>query len=482
MAEEIHDELIINRTIDGQPDPVGGDGNGTQPRKGRRRPARSETPGERAAKAEKALRSRAKHDPYIWGIYITLLLVSMVELFSASSTEVVGSNIYAPLMRHAMYLVGGLMIVLWIQNVHYGYIARFAWFFAILSLGLLVFSSFLGPAVNGAQRAIPIMGFTIQPAEIVKLTVVVLLATILSRNQQPGGVTTRGVVTVATIVVIFSGILWVNGLTNTILLMGVSLAMFLIGGIQWRKLLVVLVVYGAGVGVIYMIKYNNDKASEFDAVATEQTAAIGASRQPERSIGRAGTHGSRIESFKHGVRPTDTVTDKNRQVFYARMAQANGGVFGCGPGNSRESARLPLAFSDYIYSIVVEDTGFLGGVLLLVLYLLLIARAGRVAYKCSRAFPAFLIMGCAVLIVFQALVHMAIVSGVAPVSGQPLPFISKGGTSILVMSTAIGIMLSVSRFAVTSKNKKEIAQELDVLPADMQAANVALDERRQKTS
>lgn len=144
---------------------------------------------------------------------------------------------------------------------------------------------------------------------------------------------------------------------------------------------------------------------------------------------------------------------------------------GQGPGNSRESARLPLAFSDYIYSIIVEDTGFVGGSLLLILFLLLVARAGRIAYKCSRAFPAFLIMGCAVMIVFQALVHMAIVTGLFPVSGQPLPFISKGGTSVLVMSAAIGMMLSVSRFAVTTGNKKDIRAELKELPEDMQAAN-----------
>ena len=121
----------------------------------------------------------------------------------------------------------------------------------------------------------------------------------------------------------------------------------------------------------------------------------------------------------------------------------------------------------------MEDTGFVGGVFLLILYLFLLARAGRIAYKCSRAIPAFLIMGCAVLIVFQALVHMAIVTGLFPVSGQPLPFISKGGTSVVVMSCAIGIMLSVSRFAVTSGKKKDISDEGKALPSDLQAANYA---------
>ncbi len=164
-------------------------------------------------------------------------------------------------------------------------------------------------------------------------------------------------------------------------------------------------------------------------------------------------------------------------MVFAKFAQANGGMVGQGPGNSRESARLPLAFSDYIYSIIVEDTGFIGGALVLLLYLLLVARAGRIAYMCSRAFPAFLIMGCAVMIVFQALVHMAIVTGVFPVSGQPLPFISKGGTSVIVMSAALGIMLSVSRFAAHSGNKKEISAEMNALPDDMQAANYSADQQ-----
>lgn len=450
-------------------------GTGTEAAQMASRSARSSADGATGKRAAKAVKSRGKHDPYIWGIYIMLLMVSVIELFSASSAEVKASNIYYPLIRHGIYLAVGLGIVLFLQNIHYGYFSRFAWFLAIVSLGLLLYSSLFGANINGAQRAIRLVGGgTIQPAEIVKLTVVMLLATILGRNQQPGGVTNRGVFTVALIVVVFAGILWINGLTNTLILMGVSVAMFLIGGIQWRKLGVVFLVYGIAVGVLMIFKYNNNDVSDFDRVAQEQTASAGSgSAMPVKEIGRAKTHMNRFDAYKNGVHPHDTINDANRQVYFAKMAQANGGVMGKGPGNSRENARLPLAFSDYIYSIIVEDTGFVGGVALLLLYLLLMARAGKVAYNCSRAFPAFLIMGCAVLIVFQALVHMAIVTGVAPVSGQPLPFISKGGTSILVMSAAIGIMLSVSRFAVTTDNKKEIKDELAVLPEDIQAANIS---------
>jgi len=166
------------------------------------------------------------------------------------------------------------------------------------------------------------------------------------------------------------------------------------------------------------------------------------------------------------------LTSDNRQEMLGYMAQAHGGMVGVGPGNSRETSRLPLAFTDYIYSIVVEETGLIGGLFILALYLWLLARASAIASKCSRAFPALLVIGMALVIVFQALLHICIVTGVIPVSGQPLPLISEGGSSILVTSIAFGVMLSVSRFAVrNSARKKEIKQEIDALPEDMRADN-----------
>lgn len=403
-------------------------------------------------------------DKYIWGIYITLLVVSVIELFSASSTEVSASNVYMPLIRHGMFLLGGLGIVIMLQNVHYKNISKFATLMALLSLGLLLLSNFFGIEINGAQRAIRIAGFTIQPAEIVKYTVVILLARIMGREQTKGGITTKGVISAAIVAVVFAACLWKNGLTNTILLFLVSVAMFLIGGMKWKQFFVVMAIYIACGGALYMIKYQDEKTDEFDRIGQTEKVAEG-------GIDRTGTQKGRIKRFLEGVNPEDPIDDYNRQVVYSKIAQANGGILGQGPGNSRESARLPLAFSDYIYSIIVEDTGLVGGIFLLILYLMLLARAGRIAYRCSRAIPSFMIMGCAVLIVLQALVHMAIVTGLFPVSGQPLPFISKGGTSVLVMSAAIGTMLSVSRFAVTTGDQKQIKAELKDLPEDMRAAN-----------
>lgn len=459
----MNENIIINETLDGAPVRRGN----VAAADGTRRTA-AQAAGTSATTRE--ARKGAKSDPFIWGIYIFLLLVSMIELFSASSSEVTGSNVYSPLIRHGIFLFMGFGLVLWLQRVHYAVFSRLAVPLAVLSLGLLVYSSFFGAEINNAQRAIKILGFTIQPPEIVKLTVVILLANILGRNQEIGGVQTSAVVTVATVVLVFAGVLWINGLTNTVLIMGISISMFLIGGIQWRKLGVVMAVYGlCGLGLM-SVKYMGDHGNEFEQAKTEATSGAQADNAGS-GAGRQETHIGRMSRYLKGVHPEDPVDDYNRQVIFANMAQANGGLTGIGPGNSRESARVPLAFSDYIFSILVEETGFIGGAIVLLFYLCLLGRAGVIAYRCKRAFPAFLIMGCAVMIVLQALVHMAIVTGVFPVSGQPLPFISKGGTSILVMSAAIGIMLSVSRYAVTSSDKKELKAELSQLPEGMQASN-----------
>ena len=166
-------------------------------------------------------------------------------------------------------------------------------------------------------------------------------------------------------------------------------------------------------------------------------------------------------------------TKENAQEHFARMAQANSKVIGTGPGNSRECSRLPLAYIDYVYSIIVEELGYAGGIVVLVLYLWLFARAGSIAWRCKRTFPALLVMGMAVFIVFQALFHICINVGVMPVSGQPLPLISKGGTSILITCMAFGIMLSVSRTAVQSNKSKEVKEEIEQLPTDLQGSNLS---------
>ena len=180
----------------------------------------------------------------------------------------------------------------------------------------------------------------------------------------------------------------------------------------------------------------------------------------EVTINRMGLWKARIDRFFDAdttPKYNRPINDANRQEMHAYMAQANGRIVGVMPGNSRESARLALANVDFVYSIVIEELGLVGGIFLLLVYLSLLGRAGVIAMGCRRVFPALLVLGMAVYIVLQALCHMAIVTGAAPVSGQPLPLISKGGTSILATSLAFGIMLSVSRFAVRTRVTRSVS-------------------------
>lgn len=425
-------------------------------------------PASAGAIAEKA--PRRKSDKYIWAVYLMLIVVSIVEQYSASSREITGSNVMAPIIRHCWMLGLGLFITIFVSRIPYKWFIPLSPIFIVFSVLAMIYVLLNGQVINGAARSFSLMGIQVQPPEFIKMSAVLLIALVMSRCQVPKGVTTRGVVICGGMILFFSALLFSQGLTNTMLLMGISLTMILIAGVQMKKFLLLILVYllAGGVGVFIKIKYGNTEDTTLIAetgrdsegnVATANRTGIWKARL-ERYFGAGDT----LKKWEHPI------VDANRQEMYAYMAQANGGILGVGPGNSRETARLPLANIDYVYSIVVEDVGLVGGLLLLILYLSLLGRAGTLAAKCPRVFPALLIMGMAVYIVLQALCHMAIVTGVFPVSGQPLPLISKGGTSIIVTSLAFGIMLSVSRYVLHSKKSRQDTGTTD-LPENMQAPN-----------
>lgn len=416
-----------------------------------------------------------KADKYIWAIYIAILVISVIELYSASSREVTASNVFGPLIRHCEMLGLGMVFTIALSRMHYRWLIPITPIFVLITLLLGFYVLFKGDIINGARRSTTLMGIAIQPAELLKLSVVLIIALVMSKNKLKMGVKTRGVVISASFVLLCGGLLFSQGLTNTLLLMGISFAMMLIAGVEWKKFGIVLLAYAVLGGGAVMLKHKSKpEYSEAEWTHIQETGKNFAGE--ETTIARSGTQQNRIAQWLGNdsvPKYDEAITSKNRQEQYSYMAQANGGIIGQLPGNSRETARLPLAFSDYIFAIVVEDWGLLGGLGLLALYLWLLARAGAIASRCSRAFPALLVLGMAVLIVLQALFHMAIVTGVFPVSGQPLPLISKGGSSILATSIAFGIMLSVSRFAVQTDSRNDINAEIMKLPADMAAENTS---------
>ncbi|MBD5225978.1 MAG: FtsW/RodA/SpoVE family cell cycle protein [Bacteroidales bacterium] len=412
-----------------------------------------------------------KADKYIWAIYILLLLVSVVELYSASSREVQATNVFGPLLRHGRLLLIGVAITVGLSRVKYIWVYRCTLLFGALAVVLGIYVLFKGDIINGARRSTTILGIPLQPSEILKLAVVLFIAYIMSIKQTRKGVDTSAVIWSAGAVLLCGGLLFTQGLTNTLLLMGISFAMMLVGGVPWSKFGIMLLIYLAAGGCFYAIKHSGNKISQ-----AEETTILETGRDASGNVttlDRGNLQKGRIANWLGDSVPKymKPITSANRQEMYSYMAQAHGGIHGVLPGNSRETSRLPLAFSDYIFAIVVEDWGFIGGMGLLILYLALLGRAGNIAAHCSRAFPALLVLGMAIMIVLQALFHMAIVTGVFPVSGQPLPLISKGGSSIIVTSIAFGIMLSVSRYAVQSNNSREINAEKLELPDELAAEN-----------
>lgn len=402
-----------------------------------------------------SLKSGLRTDKHIWGIYIALIVISLIELYSASSREVSEGHIMTPLFRHAMLLGAGCLIMLGLQRVNYTVIKKLTVAIVILCFLAAIYTMFFGQVINGARRSFSLGIVSIQSSELLKFASALFIALKIGEgNKVVNGraiVTDRSVWQVALVVLLFSAMLIKQGLTNTILLMAISLSLMLIGGVSWKQFITVVLVYGA-LGGGYMA-YSHFKPK----TTTEIEIIDGVPVEYDRSEMRESRWDYYLTPDKYNL----PITSSNQQSQYSYIAQANGGIFGVGLGNSRETARLPLAFSDYIYAIVVEDGGLFFGLIVIGLYLSLLARAGRIGSRCQKVYPALLIIGMAVFIVYQALFHMAIVTGVFPVSGQPLPFISKGGSSVIISSVALGIMLSVSRYAAR-KNEKLTDDERDM--------------------
>lgn len=395
-----------------------------------------------------AMRPKPRRDRYIWGIYLFIVAISIVEVFSASSREITAGNILGPLLKHVILLFGGFILMVVLQRVHYKRFYDWAWVIVVLCILAAVYTMFFGQRLNSAVRSFSFFGlFSVQPSELLKFSAALIIPRLLCKyrveyrrghEEEDLKYNQSLIYMVGGVVLVFSGLMIKQGLTNAILLVLIALSAMLVGGVRWKAFFFITAVCA------------------FLALGYGCYKVINAGQENDRTEMRM----KRIADFLRDDKYLDEITDDNCQEQYSFIAQANGGILGVGPGNSRETARLPLAFSDYIYAIIIEDIGLLGGMFVLALYLCLLARAGRIAMKCKKAFPAMLVIGMAVFITFQALMHMAIVTGAAPVSGQPLPLISKGGSSVIVTSIALGVMLSVSRFAARKGIKQEVRDNL----------------------
>ncbi|MEN9918378.1 MAG: hypothetical protein RL662_814 [Bacteroidota bacterium] len=391
-------------------------------------------------------------DKTIWCIFIALCVISLLEVFSASSTIVYRQHSHwGPVLRHAVFLLIGFGSVMFLQRVQTRYLSALLLLLPI-SWILLIVTMFIGADVNGAQRWLGIGAFTIQPSEFTKLALIGFVAFFLSKlkdtnDQQIFKILLGGILVSCALIV-------TENLSTACLLFVATYLMMFIGQVPMKKLgliaLVGITVVVLLFGTLSLIPKSAAKEYLPDRFATWK--------------GRLDRYSSPESAEGDSLTTEYKITDDNYQVSHAKIAIANGGIIGL-PGSGTERDFLPQAYSDFIFAIIVEEMGLIGGLVTLLLYVALMIRAGVLASKCEKTFPRYLLLGCALLITIQALANMSVAVNLIPVTGQPLPLISRGGTSTIITCIYFGIILACSN---AKEDEETLAVAEDVSKADLE--------------
>lgn len=411
-----------------------------------------------------------KGDKVIWMVFFFLCIISIIEVYSASSQLTYkGGNYVAPVLKHISILVVGIFFMVVTLNIKCKYFRIALPLMLGISFVALISVYIVGQVTNGAHRWVPIMGIQFQPSELAKGTIVLAVAQILSAMQTDKGADKQAFRYILTVCLFFIPLIMLENLSTAALLCLVVFMMMLIGRVPARqlgKLLGVTALILSGVFAMVML-FGTDRQREKTVSDVDMAQTVAEKQKDESIVGkvfhRFDTWKARIDDFIYNkpLKAEDVDLDKDGQWAHANIAIASSNITGKGPGNSEECDFLSQAFSDFIYAIIIEETGIFGAVFVAMLYIILLFRTGRIANRCENNFPAFLAMGLALLLVTQALFNMCVAVGLAPVTGQPLPLISKGGTSTIINCVYIGAILSISRSAKRreqSEQKPETAQ------------------------
>lgn len=378
-------------------------------------------------------------DRVIWVVYFFLCVISLVEVYSAgSSLSYKTGAFWRPLVSQACFLLGGTVIVVAIHRVPCRMFKAIPIILIPISFILLAITTVSGLSRNGANRWFEFFGIQFQPSELAKGAVVICVALLLSRAQRPEGADKAVFSKILWIAGIGCGLIFTENLSTAFLLFVVVLFMMIIGRVSMKqigKLLGVLAIAGTLFVTPLLLKPKDMKLPDIFFLHRFETWSNRLTAHFEGSKNDAADNPLKVD------------LDKDAQVIHAHIAIARSNGIGRMPGNSVERDFLSQAFSDFIYAIIIEETGIWGGTVVVLLYIILLFRAGRISSRCERNFPPFLAMGLTLLMVTQAMMNMLVAVGIAPVTGQTLPLISRGGTSTLVNCAYIGMILSVSRYA-----------------------------------
>ncbi|MBK6330500.1 MAG: FtsW/RodA/SpoVE family cell cycle protein [Bacteroidetes bacterium] len=388
------------------------------------------------------LLNRTKGDKIIWGVVIVLSLISLLAVYSSTSSLAYRLNkghteVY--LIKQLGVLFAGLVIIYFCHKVNYTVYSNIALLLFAISIPLLIFTLFYGTTLNEGSRWIrlPLVGITFQTSDLAKLGLFMFLARQLSKMQNDLDNLKKVFIHIFLPVIVICGLVAMANLSTALMIALSSGVLFFIGRVRISHLLIL-----ATTGILlFGILFTVSKLTGF---------------------GRAATWEQRIKKF--------TSNDKNDepfQVFHSKIAIAKGGLTGKGAGNSTQRNFLPHPYSDFIFAIIIEEYGLVGGIVLIFLYLLFLWRSIVLFRRCPFAFGAFLAVGLSFTLVFQAFLNMGVNVNLLPVTGLTLPLVSMGGSSIWFTCVAIGIILSVSRFV--EEEKKTMAE--NVVTANLTSNN-----------
>lgn len=373
-----------------------------------------------------------KGDRTIWLVVIFLAIFSLLAVYSSTGTLAYkqhGGNTSYYLFKHGFLLAFGIVLMYGAHKIRYTFYLKIATIALLLAIPLLALTLVMGTNLNEASRwiTVPVIGISFQTSDFAKLALIIYVSKLLSQKQGDIKDFRSAFVPVIVPIILICALILPANLSTAAVLFSTCLTMMFIGRIAMKYIAGLV-----GIGIIVFALF------------------IGIALLAKKE-GRIGTWKKRIENF------SGKNEEGNYQSIQAKIAIAKGGtsILGVKPGNSTQRNFLPHPYSDFIYAIICEEYGFGGALLIMVLYLILFFRGVRIIRRSPKAFASMLAFGCSFSLVFQAMINMAVATNLFPVTGQPLPLLSMGGTSIWFTSISIGILLSVSRDV--EKEEKEVA-------------------------
>lgn len=398
------------------------------------------------------LLQKTKGDKVIWALVVLLTLVSLLAVYSATGSlayKFYKGNTEIYLFKQVAFILGGLLVIYFAHLVNYTFYSKAARIVYLISIPLLIYTLFFGVTMNEGSRWIrlPLINMTVQTSDFAKLALFMYLARLLSKRQEMIKDFGKGYLMVIWPIAVTCLLIAPANLSTALLLGASCLLLLFIGRASTKHLLItgglalipIAMLIGAAV-----YKHQQEEPEEPITVVKKEEGTL---------TRRVDTWISRVESFIYGS--TDIETDEY-QVNQAKIAVSKGGLLGVGPGNSTTRDFLPQAYNDFIYAIIIEEYGLLGGGFMVFIYLVFLYRCIRIFKRCPFAFGAFLALGLSFTLVIQALANMAVTVNLFPVTGVTLPLVSMGGSSFIFTCLAIGIILSVARNVeqLEGKNKE----------------------------